>query len=216
MNDSQFVDFVRTLGSAGWVNLTLTAAAFPLALLVALVIAALRFIPFRPLDAVLRVYVDVVRSTPLLLQLFFVFFGLPLWGIRFDAWTSAVATMTLHFGAYQSEVFRSAVMAVPTTVNEASHSMGLDGFTKFRRVTVPLAFRFAVPPSANTLIDVFRGSAVVALVAVQDIVFTGTIMLQTYKGESPTIFLIIALFFIAVGYPLSMATKLLERRYQVL
>lgn len=72
-----------------------------------------------------------------------------------------------------------------------------------------------MPPTSNNLIDLFRGTAVVALVAVQDIVFKGSIMLQTYKGDSPTIFLIIALFFIAVGYPMSMLTKVLERRFVV-
>jgi cystine transport system permease protein len=215
MEDSLFTEFVRTLAAAGRVNITLTLAAFPLTLVFAAALAGLRSIPLKPLQIVVGVYIDAIRSTPLLLHLFFVFFGLPLWNIRFDAWTSAVVTMTLHFGAYQAEVYRSAVSSIPVSVREASTALGLRGITRFRRVTLPLAFRISVPPTSNNLIDVFRGTSVVALVAVQDIVFKGTIMLQTYKGDSPIIFMIIALFFIAVGYPMSTLTKVLERRFVV-
>jgi len=209
------MEFVRTLTAAGQVNITLTLAAFPLMLVFAALLAGLRSLRFKPVQILVGAYIDAVRSTPLLLHLFFVFFGLPLWNIRFDAWTSAVVTMTLHFGAYQAEVYRAAVESIPVSVREASVALGLRGFTKFRRVTLPLAIRISMPPTSNNLIDLFRGTAVVALVAVQDIVFKGSIMLQTYKGDSPTIFLIIALFFIAVGYPMSMLTKVLERRFVV-
>lgn len=216
IGETLFVELTRALVAAGWVNITLTIATFPLMLLVGGVIAVLRSIRFRPLNIILGIYVDAIRATPLLLHLFFVFFGLPMWGIRFDAWTSALIMLTLHFAAYQSEVFRSAISSIPKTVVEASVALGIAGFTRFRRVTVPLAFRIALPPTANTLVDLFRGTAIVSLVAVQDIVFKGTIMLQTYKGESPTIFLIIALFFVVVGYPMSMFVRSLERKFAVL
>ena len=214
--DIMVVEFARALFTAGRINVTLTVATFPLMLMVGGLIAVLRSIPFRPLNFLLGVYVDAIRATPLLLHLFFVFFGLPMWGIRFDAWTSALVMLTLHFAAYQSVVFRSAVSSVPKSVREASMALGIEGFTCFRRVTVPLAFRIALPPTANMLVDLFRGTAIVSLLAVQDIVFKGTIMLQTYKGDSPTIFLIIALFFVAVGYPMSMVVRLLERKFAIL
>jgi ABC-type amino acid transport system permease subunit len=121
--------------------------------------------------------------------------------------------MMLHFGAYQAEVFRSAISSIPKATREAAVALGMLRFTRFRRITLPLGFRISVPPTSNNLIDLFRGTSVVALVAVQDVVFKGTIMLQTYKGDSPTIFLIIALLFLAYGYPLLLITKALERRF---
>jgi His/Glu/Gln/Arg/opine family amino acid ABC transporter permease subunit len=213
--DPSTLDFARDLAEAARVNLTVAGAAFPLALLVAALIAAVRVSRVPVLSQVLGGYVDAIRMTPLLLHLFFVFFALPLWGIRFGAWTASVITMAFHFGAYQSEVFRAAHTSLPKGTTEAATVLGLRGWTRLRRVTGPLALRVAIPPTANTLVELFRGTAVVSLVAVQDVVFKGTLLIQSNRGSSPTVFLLIAIFFVLVCYPAGIAIRALERRFAI-
>lgn len=215
MSDPSTLDFARELSGAAWVNLTVAGAAFPLALLVAAVIAGLRQVRVPLLSGALGAYVDAIRMTPLLLHLFFVFFALPLWGVTFTAWTAAVVTMAFHFGAYQSEVFRAAFASLPKGTTEAATVLGLRGWTRLRRVTGPLALRVATPPTANTLVELFRGTAVVSLVAVQDVVFKGTLLIQTNRGSSPTVFALVALFFVIVCYPAGVGIRALERRFAI-
>ena len=213
--DPTTADFARDLAVGLRVNLTIAAVAFPLALAVAGVVAVIRELRVPVLAQVLGIYVDVIRMTPLLLHLFFVFFALPLVGVTLTSWTAAVLAMGFHFAAYQSEVFRTAYRALPKGISEASTVLGLRGWTRFRRVTVPLAARIATPPTGNTLIELIRGTAVVSLVAVQDVVFSGTLLIQQNRGSSPIIFALVALFFVLVCYPLGVGVRLLERRFAI-
>ncbi len=208
--------FAGQLADAAMVNLTLTVLAFPLAIVVAAAIAMLRALRIPVLGHVLGVYVDAIRMTPLLLHLFFVFFGLPLLGLSLDAKTAAVFTMALHFGAYQSEVFRAAFSSVPQGIREAADVIGMRGVTLLTRVTGPLAVRVAIPPTTNTLIELFRGTAIVSLVAVQDILFKGTLLIQANRGSSPVVFTLVAVFFIAVCYPAGRLVRVLERRFAII
>jgi polar amino acid transport system permease protein len=208
--------FGGQLADAATVNLTLTVLAFPLAIVVAALIALLRSLRVPLLGLVLGAYVDAIRMTPLLLHLFFVFFGLPLLGVTLTAKTAAVLTMGLHFGAYQSEVFRAAFSSVPRGIREAADVIGMRGVTLLHRVTGPLALRVAIPPTTNTLIELFRGTAIVSLVAVQDILFKGTLLIQTNRGSSPVVFTLVALFFVAVCYPAGQLVRVLERRFAIL
>jgi polar amino acid transport system permease protein len=215
VSDPSTADFARDLAEGLRVNLTIAMAAFPLALAIAALVAAIRELRVPVLAPLLGLYVDAIRMTPLLLHLFFVFFALPLWGVTLTAWTAAVLTMGFHFGAYQSEVFRSAYRAIPAGIGEAASVLGLRGWKRLTRVTVPLAARVATPPTGNTLIELIRGTAVVSLVAVQDIVFTGTLLIQSNRGSSATVFALVALFFVAICYPLGLGVKYVERRYDV-
>lgn len=205
-------EFASALWQAGVINVTLTLASFPLAVAVACVAAAVRIGRVPVLAAGARAYVDAVRMTPLLLHLFFVFFALPKIGISFDAWTAAVITIAVHFGAYQAEVVRSAYESVPEGLHEAADTLGMGRLTRLRRVTLPVAVRVAIPPLTNTLIEMFRGTAVVSLVAIQDIVFTSVLLTNQNRGSSPELFALVALFFIVICVPAQQLLRILERR----
>lgn len=206
-------DELLTVLAAGGVNLVLTAIGFPLAILVALATASIRIAAVPVISQILTVYVDFVRMTPLILHLFFVFYALPIVGIRLDSWTAAILTMSLHYGAYLSEAFRAAYQSVPRGFTEASEVLGMRTLVRLRRMTVPLSVRVAIPPTANTLIDFFRGTSVVAIVAVPDIVYTALSVIQRNPGSSPLVFALVAAFFVAIVVPATALIKRFERKW---
>jgi L-cystine transport system permease protein len=174
-------------------------------------------IPF--VSQVAWVVVDFLRITPLLLQLLFVFYALPLVGIRLDNWPSAVVTLALHIGAYQSEIIRSAYLSVPKGLSEAARVLGMPNRLRVIRVVMPVALRVAIPPTATTLLDTFRSTAVVSIVGVGDILYHAQLFIGSElalgggRGLVTTpVFLMLMLFFVGVGYPAARLIRTLERK----
>lgn len=200
---------------AGELNLVLTGIAFPLALGVGTVFAGTRLRRIPILGWAVAGLVDAIRMTPLLLHLFFVFYALPFVGITLSPYVAAITTMAVHYGAYESEIMRAAVRSVPSETVEACEVLGLRGVTRLRRVTLPLAMRFALPPTANTLLELFLGTSVVALVAVPDIVFKGLTSVETNSAGLSDVFLYVAAYFVIIGYPAILLLRRLERRYAI-
>jgi cystine transport system permease protein len=199
---------------AGAVNILLTLIAFPGALVVAFLVAAIRISRVPLLGTLAAVYVDVIRMTPLLLHLFFVFYALPFVGLTIDAWPAAALTFAFGAGAYQSEAVRAAYLSVPPQLVEASEVLGMTHLTRLRRVMLPIAIRIAIPPLANTLVEMFRATSFVALLALPDIVFTGLLLINRYHRPAETL-LLVAAFFITIGYPAGLLIRRLERRVAI-
>jgi len=202
------------LFKAGWVNLTLTAVAFPLSVALAVLVAVLRILRVPLLSQILTIYVDAVRITPLLLHLFFVFYALPFVGVQISAWPAAVLTFAVSGAAYTSEAVRAAYYAVPRPTVEAAISLGMGPLVRTRRVIVPIASRVALPSLTNNLIEMFRASAFIALLAVPDIVLTGVHLINRYHQPVQTL-TIISLFFVLIGWPLSRGLRKVEERLAI-
>ena len=115
-----------------------------------------------------RAYVSVIRGTPLLLQLFIIFFGLPAFGITLDPFPSAIIAFTLNVAGYASEVVRASILAVPRGQWEAASSIGMDWATTLRRVVLPQATRVAVPPLSNTLISLVKDTSLASTILVTE------------------------------------------------
>ena len=145
-------------------TIPLTAVTFVLGLALAVVIALMRLSKVRVVSGLARAYVSVVRGTPLLVQLFLVFYGLPSLGITLDPWPAAVIAFTVNVAAYASEVVRAAILAVPRGQWEAAATIGMDRATALRRVVLPQAARVAVPPLSNTLISLVKDTSLGATV----------------------------------------------------
>jgi cystine transport system permease protein len=200
-------------------TILLTLVSYPLALLVATSFASLRLARIPLLSKMAAVIVDFLRITPLLLQLLFIYYALPLMGVRLDAWPSAVATLAIHIGAYQSEIIRSAYLSVPKGLSEAARVLGMSDRLRVIRIVMPIALRVAIPPTATTLLDTFRSTAVVSLVGVGDILYHAQIFISselatgTGRGLVTTpVFLMLMAFFVGVGYPAARLIRTLERR----
>ncbi len=150
--------------------------------------------PSRALRAVLRVYVEVLRGTPFLMQLFILYAGGPSLGLRLSATTAGVLGLGLYSSAYFSEIFRGAFAAVPRGLIEAAMSVGMAPFDILARVRAPIAFVAASPPIVNTLIVMSKETVVLSIITVPELMYE----MQTMAAETFTAF--DAIFAMAVFY----------------
>ena len=153
-----------SLGPLLWAALKFTAPltliSFVLGLSLGLVTALVRMFAPKPFALIARFYVWIFRGTPLLVQLFLIFYGLPSAGIVLDAFTAAVIGFTLNVGAYTSEIIRAVIASVPRGQWEASYSISMSWFQTMRRTILPQAARTAVPPLSNTFISLVKDTSV--------------------------------------------------------
>jgi L-cystine transport system permease protein len=147
----------------------LTLISFALGLILAMLTALARLSGFAPLVLIARFYVWVIRGTPLLVQLFIIFYGLPGIGIVLPAFPSAVIGFTLSVGAYNSEVIRAAILSIPKGQWEAGYSLGMTSAQVFRRIILPQAARVAVPPLANAFISLVKDTSLAAVITVREL-----------------------------------------------
>jgi cystine transport system permease protein len=157
------------LKAAVTVTIPLTLISFVLGLVVALVVALMRLSPVRAVSGAARAYVSVIRGTPLLLQLFIIFYGLPALGVTFNPFPAAVIAFTLNVGGYAAEVIRSAILSVPKGQWEAASTVGMDYVTTLRRVVLPQATRTAIPPLSNTLISLVKDTSLASTIQVTEL-----------------------------------------------
>ncbi|MBM7667227.1 cystine transport system permease protein [Solibacillus kalamii] len=164
------------------VTIPLSLIAFAIALVIAVVTALARISNYRVLRWIFGTYVWVFRGTPLLVQLFIVFFGLPKLGITLDAWTAAIITFSLNTGAYASESIRASILAIPKGQWEAAESLGMTYWQMMRRVIAPQTVRISLPPVANDFIDMVKGTSLVASITLADLFMVGQqITARTYE-----------------------------------
>ena len=150
------------------VTLPLTAAAFTIGLVIALVVAMIRVLDIPVLSQICKLYVWIFRGTPLLVQLFIIFFGLPAIGVRLEAFPAAVIAFSLNEGAYTSETMRAAITAIPRGQMEAGYTVGMNYFQIMRRIVLPQAFRVAFPPLFNELIALVKDTSLAASITVSE------------------------------------------------
>jgi cystine transport system permease protein len=150
-------------------TIPLTVISFVLGLVVALVVALMRLSPVRAVSGAARTYISIIRGTPLLLQLFIIYYGLPAAGIRFDPFPAAVLAFTLNVGGYAAEVIRSSILAVPKGQWEAASTVGMNYATTLRRVVLPQATRTAIPPLSNTLISLVKDTSLASTIQVTEL-----------------------------------------------
>lgn len=192
-------------------TIPLTAITFVLGLMLALVVALMRLSKIRVLAGIARAYVSVIRGTPLLVQLFIIFFGLPSLGLTIAAFPSAVIAFTLNVGAYASEVVRASILAVPRGQWEAASTIGMDSVTSLRRVVLPQATRVAVPPLSNTLISLVKDTSLASMITVTEILRRAQeIAAPTYQFF--TLYTVAAVYYWVVCFVLSVVQSRAEVR----
>ena len=198
-----------------WACLTftipLTLLSFALGIVLGLASALARLFGPRPLAAAVRFYVWIIRGTPLLVQLFLIFYGLPSAGILLDAFPAALIGFTLNIGAYTSEVIRAAITSVPKGQWEASFSIGMNWSQAIRRTVLPQALRVAVPPLSNTFISLVKDTSLAAAITVPEMFQTAQrIVAVTY--EPLILYVEAALIYLAISSILSALQARLEHR----
>ncbi|RZK96317.1 MAG: ABC transporter permease subunit [Rhodococcus sp. (in: high G+C Gram-positive bacteria)] len=150
-------------------TIPLTIISFTIGLVIALLVALARISSIRPLSVVARFYVSIIRGTPLLVQLFIVFYALPQFGVVLDPFPAAVIAFSLNVGGYAAEVIRSAILSIPKGQWEAAQTIGMGYTTTLQRIVLPQAARVAVPPLSNTLISLVKDTSLASTILVTEL-----------------------------------------------
>lgn len=159
---------------------------------------------------VLRGVVDFLRGTPVLLQLFFVYFGLQQWGVSLTPLTAAILTLTVNSAAYMAEVVRSGLMSVDHGQKLAGRALGLSRLQVFRHIVWPQAFRIAIPPLMNSVVALIKDTALVGVIAVPEVLQVARNLVS--NTFNPIYYVIVAIMFFAVTFPLMKLAGRLERK----
>ena len=196
------------------VTIPLTVISFAIAMIIALVVAIVQVANIRILKQIARFYVWIIRGTPLLVQLFIVFFGLPSLGIVIDAFPSAVIVFSINTGAYASETIRAAIEAVPEGQFEAAYCVGMNYFQTMYRIVLPQAMRTAFPPLSNSLIGLVKDTSLAASITVVDMFLVAQrIAAQTY--ETFVLYMEVAAVYLLFCTVLTKLQSVLEKKMRL-
>ncbi|MEK4146345.1 MULTISPECIES: amino acid ABC transporter permease [Robertmurraya] len=149
-------------------TIPLTLSTFTLGLILAVLTALARISGIKILQIMARIYVSAIRGTPLLVQLFIIFYGLPTIGVIIAPLPSAIIGFSLNIGAYASEIIRAAILSIPKGQWEAAYSIGMSYSQAMRRVVLPQAARVSVPPLSNTFISLIKDTSLASLILVTE------------------------------------------------
>lgn len=206
------IDSFWPLLSAGLIfTVPLTLITFVLGIVLGLSVALARLYGPAPLVMLVRFYVWLIRGTPLLVQLFLIFYGLPSAGIVLDAFTAAVIGFILNIGAYSSEIIRATLAAIPKGQWEAAYSIGMNWPQVMWRVILPQAARIAVPPLSNTFISLVKDTSLAAAVTVPEL-FQAAQRLASVTYEPLILYVETALIYLLFSSVLSTLQDKLEQR----
>ncbi|MFM2719965.1 amino acid ABC transporter permease [Microbacterium mcarthurae (nom. nud.)] len=192
-------------------TIPLSLASFAIGLVIALGMALLRLSRNVVLRGVARFYISVIRGTPLLVQLFVIFYGLPAVGVVIDPFPAAVIAFSLNVGGYAAEVIRAAILSVPRGQWEAAHVVGLSPRKTLTRIILPQAARVSVPPLSNTFISLVKDSSLASLILVSEL-FRQAQNIAAFSYEFMAIYLEAALIYWLFCLVLSAGQGVLERR----
>jgi L-cystine transport system permease protein len=192
-------------------TIPLALASFAAGLVIALVVALMRLSGVRVVAALGRAYVSVVRGTPLLVQLFVIFYGLPSMGITISPWPSAIAAFSINVGGYAAEVVRAAILSVPKGQWEAAHTIGMSRGLALRRIILPQAARVSVPPLSNTFISLVKDSSLASLILVTEL-FRRAQEIAAFSQEFMVLYVEAAVVYWVICLFLSGGQSVLEKR----
>ena len=181
--------------------------ALPLGLLAALA----RISKLRPLSLLMEIYIWIMRGTPLMLQLLFVYFALPMIGIRLPDIAAALLAFTLNYAAYFAEIFRAGIQSIPKGQYEAARTLGMSYPQTMRRIILPQVFRMVLPPVSNETINLVKDTSLVYILAMNDLLRVARTIVQREFDMTP--FLIAGIFYLAMTFVLTWMFKKLEAHY---
>lgn len=210
-----FIDYLQIAIPKIWIGLQITFKVSLICLLIGMVIgfpvALARVYGSKWLRWLVTAYVEIFRGTPVLVQLFLIYYGLPQLGITFSAFTSAYLAIGLNSGAYQSEYFRGAIQAISSGQMMAARSIGMTRLQAIRYVIIPQAFRFAIPSWSNEAVSMVKISSIVYLIAVPEMLYVAKELMSKYYNPMQT-YLLVGLVYLLVIGAMTLFLNEIERR----
>ncbi|PKC52498.1 ABC-type amino acid transport system, permease component [Rhizophagus irregularis] len=177
------------------VTIPLSLISFAIALVIAVITALVKLSNFKILKFIFSTYVWIFRGTPLLVQLFLVFYGLPKAGITLDPWVAAIITFSLNTGAYASESIRASILSIPKGQWEAAESLGMTYWQLLRRVIAPQTIRISLPPLTNDFIDLVKGTSLAASITIAEMFMIGQ-QIVAFTYEPLAIYSLVAVLYL--------------------
>ena len=203
--------FLPLLGAGLTGTIPLALASFAIGLVLALAVALMRLSSNPVVSGIARFYISVIRGTPLLVQLFVIFYGLPSVGVVIDPWPAAIIAFSLNVGGYAAEVIRAAILSVPKGQWEAAHTVGFSHGRTLARIVLPQAARVSVPPLSNTFISLVKDTSLASLILVTEL-FREAQQIAAFTFEFMVIYLEAAFIYWVFCLILSTGQSAVERR----
>jgi polar amino acid transport system permease protein len=205
------VDFMPSLLQGTVITIELTILSLILSLILGLIVALGRLSKNKIINKVCSVYISIVRGTPLLVQMMYVYFVFPSFGITLTAFQAAIIALSFNEGGYLAETFRAGIKAVPTGQMEAAKAVGMDYSKAMRRIILPQAFSNVLPAIGNSAIILIKNSSLAAVITVTEVMHQGNLLAaSTYQNM--LIFTLVAIIYWILHYPLAIAVNYLEKR----
>ena len=209
--DFTFWDILRNLLVGLQWTLLLSLVAFACGGVAGLLLLLARISPLQPLRVLARGYIELFQGTPLLMQLFMVFFGIALLGVDVSPWLAAAVALTLFTSAFLAEIWRGCVESIGRGQWEAAESLAMSRLEVLRHVVLPQAMRIAIAPTVGFSVQVVKGTAVTSIIGFTELTKTGG-MLANATFEPFMVYGLVALGYFLLCYPLSLSARYLERR----
>ncbi len=203
--------FPKLLAYGLKVTVPLTVLSFLLSFAVAIAVAMIQFANVKGLKELCRIYIWITRGTPLLVQLYIVFYGLPSVGVVLDAFPAAVLVLGFNEGAYMAETVRASLESVPTGQMEAGYCVGMSWFQIMRRIVFPQAMRIAFPSLSNSLISMLKETSMAATITVTEM-FREAQVINGRVYESLALYMETALIYLIFCTILTFVQKHMEKR----
>lgn len=197
------------------VTMKITAISVGVGLLIGLFAGIARISSFWPIRALAAMYVDFIRGTPLLVQIFIIYFALPMaTGMRVDPFFAAITACSINSGAYVAEIFRAGIESIDRGQMEAGRSLGMTWTQTMRYIIVPQAFKRIIPPLGNEFIAMLKDSSLVSVIGFEELTRSGQLIIARTYG-SLEIWMSVAVIYLVMTLTISRFVAYLERRYRI-
>lgn len=194
-----------------WVTIEIMFSSALFAVTVAFIAGFGRLSKYAFIRKMTAVYVELFRGTSLLVQLFWIYFALPAFGIQFTPFLSGVVALGLNYGAYASEIVRGAIVAVPQGQREAATALNMSKWQQMRLVILPQAIRMMLPGFGNNLIELLKGTSLVSLITLTDLTYKGLMVQNTNLSLTMPVFAVLLITYFLIALPLIFIVRRLER-----
>ncbi len=210
----RYLGFMPTLGKAALITLGLSILSMIIAIIVGLIVALTKVYAPKPFSYLAVIFIEVIRGTPLLIQLFFIFYALPSIGIKLSPFLAAIIGLGLNYAAYEAENYRAGLFSVPRGQMEAAISLGMTRFQALRHIVIPQAVRLVLPPLTNDFISLLKDSSLVSVITMVELTKEYGRLASTYYDYIGT-GIIVAAIYLLLGLPFVKLSKLAERKFTV-
>lgn len=204
-------DYLPLFADAAGLTVGLGAAGIGISIIVGIVCSLVQYYRIPVARQIVQVYIELSRNTPLLIQLFFIYYGLPKIGIKTDPAACGIVGLAFLGGSYMAETFRSGLEGVERIQSESAYALGLNNFQTFVYVIFPQAVSTSIPPFVANVIFLLKETSVFSAVSLMDLMFTAKDLIGLYYNTTESLFLLVV-FYLIILLPVSLLGTLLEKK----